>query len=150
MEMLLQCKRHGALQILKIIILISRDIRSTNKETYQFLKVSCKDYDVINVYRSAAACNNNFLRDLENLALGTRPCYIVGDFNINFDEKKLDPVITKICSNGFAQIVNLPTHIDGGILDHAYIRKPTFDIETEISFPFYTDHAAILIRKISD
>ena len=121
---------------------------STNNEKYQLSKISCKDYDIINVYRSAAACNNNFLRDLGKLALGTRPCYIVGDFNIHFDKKKLDPVITKICSNGFAQIIDFPTHIDGGVLDHVYIRKPTIKTETEISFPFYTDHAAILIRKI--
>ena len=47
-------------------------------------KVTSEDFDVVNIYCSKGANKNEFLRDLGSLASAPRPCFIVGDFNINF------------------------------------------------------------------
>ena len=115
------------------------------KDFYQMSKVSSSEVDVINVYCSQGFHKANFLKDLGTLVCGKKQCFIVGDFNINFLTQNEDLVIKKIISSGFKQIVSLPTHIAGSLLDHVYIRNPSADYQVEINFPFYSDHAAISV-----
>ena len=118
-----------------------------NADHYQILRVSCNNYDVINVYRSKDANKRDFLNDLGSLAGGAKPCFIVGDFNIDFLKHPNDSIIQKILSCGFRQVVAVSTHTEGGLLDHVYIRRIPWDPEIRINFPFYTDHAAVSILK---
>ena len=117
-------------------------------ELFQISKVSGPNFDVINVYCSQGMDKKQFLNDLGSLARGTKPCFIVGDFNIDFLKEPNDPVITKILSCGFKQMVNGPTHIEGGLLDHVYMKgKPPFDLQVHTDFTFFSDHAAISLVK---
>ena len=118
-----------------------------NCTNYQILRVSCQFYDVINVYRSQNANKNEFLRDLGSLARGGKPCFIVGDFNIDILKFPQDPVLVKISSCGFEQIVHGSTHAAGGLLDHVYIKKVPWKPNVSIRFPFYSDHALVFVQK---
>ena len=121
-----------------------------NKPHYQLAKISCQDYDVINVYRSHGSNKVEFLNDLGSLARGIRPCFIVGDFNINYLGNPKDMIIQKITSCGFSQVVEHPTHQEGGLLDHVYVKKAPFKFQVNLSTPFYSDHSIVSIVKIFD
>ena len=118
---------------------------SVNKALYQISRVSTNNHHIINLYISRGANKREFLQDLGALAKGNKPCIIVGDFNINFLESPNELIITQITSNGFHQIVTLPTHEKGGLIDHVYIKNVREQIEVSLNFPFYSDHAAILV-----
>ena len=74
-----------------------------------------------------------------------RPTFLVGDFNINFLNNPKDGILTKIMSNGFQQLVAQPTHIEGGLLDHIYCKRLSFEPLVAINFPYYSDHGAISV-----
>ena len=114
---------------------------------YQISRVSCKDYDLINVYRSQGAKTTEFIKDLGSLARGAKPCIIVGDFNANYLQEPKHPIITKITSCAFSQLVQSPTHKEGGLIDHVYSKRIPIQMHVHFSWPFYTDHAAIFIEK---
>ena len=120
-----------------------------NTELYQISKVSSKNFDIVNVYCSHGMNKAQFLRDIGSLLRGVKPTFIVGDFNINFLHDPKDSIIQKITSNGFKQIVEDPTHVEGGLLDHVYIRGVPFEFKPHIQIDFrhYTDHGAITIIK---
>ena len=120
---------------------------SMNKEFYQMLKLKGNEYDVINVYCSRGANKVEFLRDLGSLAAAQRPCLITGDFNINFMRDPKDSIVAKILSCGYNQIVKGPTHKDGGLLDHIYMKRLGWEPKVHMNFPYYSDHAAIAISK---
>ena len=120
-----------------------------NTQKYQMCKVSCKNYDVINLYRSQHADNASFLKDLGQLAQGPKPCFLVGDFNINIFKEPHHPVVRKISKCGFQQLVDSPTHSAGGLLDHVYVKKIPFQPAVEASFSFYSDHAYVTVMKPS-
>ena len=114
-------------------------------DLYQICKVSSSAVDIVNVYCSQGFDKASFLKDLGALVRGRKQCFIVGDFNIDFLSCPKDAVISKITSSGFKQIITLPTHVSGSLLDHVYIRNPSAHYSEEINFPFYSDHAAISI-----
>ena len=120
-----------------------------NSNTHQISKVSSETYDVINVYRNAneTAPLDSFLKDLCDLISEQRQVYIVGDFNIDLLKSPTHPICTKLIDKGFQQIVSLSTHEEGGLLDHVYIKNiPEGKLPVvNLSFPFYTDHAAVAI-----
>ena len=116
-----------------------------NKSLYQISRVSSDTLNVINVYISRGADKREFMKDLGLLAKGTKPCIIVGDFNIDFLKTPDEFIIRQIVSNGFKQIVTSPTHEKGGLIDHVYIKNVTDKLEVTLRFPFYSDHAAILL-----
>ena len=120
-----------------------------NTQKYQMCKVSCKNYDVINLHRSQHADNASFLKDLGQLAQGPKPCFLVGDFNINIFKEPHHPVVRKISKCGFQQLVDSPTHSAGGLLDHVYVKKIPFQPAVEASFSFYSDHAYVTVMKPS-
>ena len=109
------------------------------------LKVTSSEYDVINVYCSRGANKVSFLNDLGKLARDPRPCYIVGDFNLNFMRDPQDQIIKKILSNGFKQIVSEPTHIAGSLLDHVYVKRVLHEPKIALNFLYYSDHAAVSV-----
>ena len=44
----------------------------------------------------------------------------------------------------FAQIIDRPTHKDGNILDHVYVRNVKIS-EWQLHHPYYSDHDAICL-----
>ena len=118
-----------------------------NKKGYQICRVSCKNYDVVNVYRSSDANQSSFFKDLGTLARGSKPCFICGDFNIDILKNPKDWLLENISSCGFKQIVEDATHELGGLLDHIYIKRVPWKPQITLEFPFYSDHAVVKVSK---
>ena len=116
-----------------------------NKDHYQISRETSNKFDVINIYCSQGANKADFLKDLGGLACAARPTFMVGDFNMDFLHTPKSPIITKILSNGFRQIVTQPTHIEGGLLDHVYIKRISFEPMVLVHFPYYSDHGSLSI-----
>ena len=123
---------------------------SINKESYQISKVSSKELDVINVYRSQGHNKVEFLRDLGSLAGPMRSGFIIGDFNVDFLHEPKDAVVSKILSCGFKQIVPHPTHLEGGLLDHIYHKGLSWEPKADIQFPYYSDHGLISVSGLEN
>ena len=76
-------------------------------------------------------------------------CIISGDFNLNFRTESGNLIINELLKMHFIQMIEEPTHTQGGIIDHLYIRGPAaysdVRIESDLIAPFYTDHFGITI-----
>ena len=116
-----------------------------NRNNYQISKVSSANFDVINVYCSQSLNKAEFLRDLGSLAGPLRTGFIVGDFNIDFFQDQKDAIVSKILSRGFQQLVDHPTHMEGGLLDHVYHKGLSWEPKVDLQFPYYTDHSLISV-----
>ena len=75
---------------------------------------------------------------------------LCGDFNICYQQRNDDPVILALKGKGFDQLVNEPTHIQGGHIDQVYVREADHRIQVEVTLysPYYSakDHDALLIN----
>ena len=118
-------------------------------DTYQISKISSETLDVVNVYRNwnENTSQDSFLKDLQNLTSGQRLCYVVGDFNVDILKSHTHQICSMLKDNGFEQIISSSTHEGGGLIDHVYVKNITGGKlpVVSLSFPFYTDHAAIAI-----
>lgn len=74
----------------------------------------------------------------------TGPRIIIGDFN--FESSNINVLSKFLKSKGLIQIVNRPTHIEGGIIDHCYVEKNMKNtIVADYIFSYYTDHTSICL-----
>ena len=101
-----------------------------------------EDLDIIGVYRSKFGDMRDLVRILDTLIDDTRITIIGGDLNVCVLKAPKNIVTHTLKDRGFTQIVKTATHIEGGVLDHVYIRqdgcKFLWDIE---EFPkYYSDH----------
>lgn len=70
-------------------------------------------------------------------------CLLIGDFNIDFLQKR-DSVVSKFCSERqFRQIISGATHVSGSLLDHIYINNEIIHYFSGIIPTYYSDHDAI-------
>ena len=120
---------------------------SVNKELYQMIRVTKGDFHVINVYCSRGANKQHFFNDLMMLTRGTVNCMIVGDFNENFLQEPKTRLIQHMLANNLLQLVDMPTHSEGGLLDHVYVKGSSMTFNIDVNFRYYSDHAAITVEK---
>ena len=111
-------------------------------------KFSGNKFDIIIVYRAPNG-NDGSLRDhLKNLIDWKRSTMVCGDFNMCYIDNRRSRTTKFLLENGFKQLVNEATHIDGGHIDHAYF-KTNCMIQASIDLysPYYTarDHDALSI-----
>lgn len=117
---------------------------------FQGLKVTFRDLQLINIYRSPnpahMKCFRQFVQILtEHLDDGI-DTIICGDFNFNFlTERSNNPLCMALGKRGFQQIVKEPTTIAGTCIDHVYIRLRNLKSRYELYSPYYADHDGILL-----
>ena len=86
----------------------------------------------------------------------TRICILGGDLNINLKKESGANIVKELKSCGFKQLVNVPTHKAGGIIDHLYVYHPNgledVEITWDIFASFYSDHfgISVSIKKEKD
>ena len=122
-------------------------IQDISEEKVQLTKLAGKYFDLIAVYKSPTG-NDGVLRDqLINLIDSNRPTVVCGDFNRCFIDNKNNSATKSLLQNDFKQLVREATHIDGGHIDHAYLRSDTMSATIEVYSPYYTakDHDALCI-----
>ena len=121
-----------------------------NKQSYQMIKLTGNRFSVINLYCSKGANKQQFFSDLMTLLRGTLCCIIVGDFNDNFLKEPKSNFVQQMIAQKLTQLVETPTHAEGGLLDHVYVTNTKWQLNTEVNFRYYSDHAAITIMKAND
>ena len=151
-----------------------RDIFSFKNMSFQCLKLSFLDFDIITVYRSPDMPQHglpfaNFTAALTNLIDRENPTVICGDFN--FDSKEVNALTENLnhsslvgastsCLNPFKQVVQEPTTYRGYCIDHIYhnIPNPTvgglqtlpddWEVTYKLHYPYYSDHEALCLMLI--
>ena len=118
-----------------------------NQHNVQIIRVKLENVTIVVVYRSPSFNSQDFLtNELLNILPTKGPTVVIGDFNIHPKEKNsyFDQLVEKMASKGFKQYIDMPTHRDGHILDHMYVRE----IEMHgwlLHHPYYSDHDAICL-----
>ena len=121
--------------------------KDVTKPNYQITKIKSDTRDIINVYKSAGAEDNNFLENLCALVSSGKPTTILGDFNICYISERSNRVFQALSNMGFKQIVEFPTHIEGRLIDLVFIYSPDPNISYEVQqkAQYYTDHDLITV-----
>ena len=128
------------------------DVRQFSNEHLQLLKLSMSDFDLITIYRSPSSESNKnmkpFTSTVVNHVTQGKSTLICGDVNIDLNLSPRNEFTKSLRDIGFVQRINLPTHLEGGILDHCYMRS-TFEMCWNLHYPYYSDHDAlnIILRK---
>ena len=117
-------------------------VGDVTKANYQLTKLKSVGMDVINVYRSAGAENTDFVEDLFGLITSGKRTLVLGDFNICYISEFSNLVFQALRSNGFQQIVEHPTHIEGRQIDLVFFHCPDQAIcyEVKQQAQYFTDH----------
>ena len=91
---------------------------------------------------------------IESLIEPTKICIISGDFNLNFLTDANNVIVTALQRLKFTQVIDQPTHTQGGIIDHLYIRQPHIyrkvEIISDLVAAFYSDHIGIQITLLKN
>ena len=94
------------------------------------------------------------VRELQILLNNEKTTIIGGDLNLCGLKQPENYVIKSLTEIGFQQIVTEATHIDGGAIDHIYIRQECnrFEWSLELSPKYYSDHDGLYLTlwKSSD
>ena len=85
----------------------------------------------------------HFLKVLIENINPDKPTIICGDFNIDYNKNK--NLTSQVEILGFNQLINVPTHIQGNIIDHFYIRYPNTISTPSLHPVYYSDHDAICV-----
>ena len=124
-----------------------RHIEDVTTEKIQLTKLSGKSLDLIAVYKAPKG-NDGMLRDqLQCLINENRSTIICGDFNLCFVDNRNCRTTKYLTSSKFKQLVHEATHIDGGHIDHVYLKSDCVVGIVQLYSPYYTakDHDASCI-----
>ena len=91
---------------------------------------------------------------IERLIEPSKICIVSGDLNLKFLTDSNNVIINALQRLKFTQFIDQPTHIQGGIIDHLYMRQPHIYREVEIISDlvavFYSDHIGIQITFLKN
>ena len=113
-------------------------------ERMNISKVASNSLDVIGVYRSNSGNLEDLIDILQSLINLQRPTVIGGDFNLDLHKDKDNIMTQYLITVGFKQVVTKGTHIQGGLLDHCYIRLVGEHV-VELVPKFYSDHESVCV-----
>ena len=120
-------------------------------ENMQLSKFTSSVLDIIVLYRSQRGSFNDLNRYIEIMDSKVRPLIVIGDFNFCYLTTKTNQSKHFFSRKQFRQMIKEPTHIEGHLLDHAYIRDcdDTLRWSAEVHSKYYTDHKglAIIIKQ---
>ena len=89
----------------------------------QVAKCTSEYLNVITVYRSSRGCRVSLNSKLKEMVLNEKKAILItGDFNLCYMTNKNNQVSKELEHCGFKQLMNGPTHIQGGHIDHVYWR----------------------------
>ena len=119
-----------------------------NGDDFQVTKIESEKLDIFGVYRSQTGDKNLLVSKIAKEVSKEKDTIIFGDFNINYLQEKSNTVSVGLETLGFKQLVQVPTHDCGGLIDHVYYRafNPLREkhIELFIHSVYYSDHDGIL------
>ena len=123
-------------------------LRDITDNKIQLSKLRGKLFDLVVVYKAPNG-NDGILRDhLSNMIESNRSTLVCGDFNMCYIDNKNNRATKHLLNNSFKQLVHEATHINGGHIDHVYLRsEESVTAAVELYSPYYTskDHDALCI-----
>ena len=125
-----------------------KQVCDIKKEKYQISKLESEKLDIIAVYRSSDSSKSSmidFLSDMRTLIFKKKKILILGDFNFNASCQDQNYILRQLENWNFKQLIQNPTHIQGGVIDHCYISNnlPLDSISLSQKSVYYTDHDII-------
>ena len=125
----------------KINILCSKKLVT---DDFQIIKISTNQFDFFGVYKAPHKKDHNLLNALSCEANLKKNVFICGDFNMHYQ-----PNLTfakTLSSKGFRQVVCEPTHMQGNLLDHFYVKTGNIVVKScFLHSPYYSDHDATCV-----
>ena len=119
------------------------------KQSVQISQVCTPAVDVINIYRSQGANNSEVAKDLNQIINELKPTIICGDLNLCYVRQRNNEVTRMLEGQGFRQLVEEASHLQGGHIDHVYsnLDPDIFQVDIMMYSPYYTsrDHDAFCI-----
>ena len=120
-------------------------------ENLQISLFSCKDIDLVVIYRSTNGSHEVLTQTIEMLLEREKPMMLIGDLNFCYLGHSSNLTGKYLAQHDFEQLVNEPTHIEGNILDHAYVHdtRKINEYSMVLQSKYYSDHKGIgiLIRR---
>ena len=104
--------------------------------------------DFITLYRSVQGNSTELLEFIKNMINKDKATIISGDFNICYNTHKSNKITKFLETNGFAQLVKEPTHIQGRLIDHLYFKSGEKICANPSIYrysPYYSDHDALCV-----
>ena len=128
-------------------------VQNIANDGYSMSKLSSQDLDVIGVYKSRLGKLQDIITQLEDMIDDKKITVIGGDFNICILKHPHNLMTNKLKELHFDQTVKQATQIDGGLIDHLYIKKRKGqDISwvVEVLPKYYSDHDCICVTLSQD
>ena len=130
---------------------IYHHVRDVKMKFMQLSKFSSSSIDIIVLYRSQQGNMEDMNDQLKQLQTEGKPQLIIGDFNFCYMDKTFKSTRYFLEEENFVQFIIEPTHIEGSLLDQAYLRdiQQSLEITAETHSKYYTDHKglALTIKK---
>ena len=126
---------------------ISPESSSKSEKGISLMLLKQNELDVFHVYRSEMGSDQVLLEILKKERNDGKTTIITGDFNLCYKRSPNHRLSKGLKEIGFEQLVEEPTHIRGGLIDHVYWRdaEKTWKHHIETYSPYYSDHDAILV-----
>ena len=115
----------------------------------QITKVNSNHLEVISVYRSKECSLPLLVEKLLRIFNRDKSTVICGDFNVCLKSSPNNALFQALKQQDFKQLVSKATHLQGGLIDHIYVRQTEHNTTCEVQHycPYYTatDHDALLL-----
>ena len=125
-----------------------KKIKQKRIQDIRLTKMTSEKLDVIGIYRSKEGNLMNLISYLEDLINDEKTTILGGDMNICLLKKPNNYATEGLTKIGFKQIVTKATHIEGGLIDHVYIKEgPSMKFSWVLEdFPkYYSDHDGLCL-----
>ena len=118
------------------------------RQNMQLSKFAADTLDIIVIYRSQEGSYTDLNRILGELITEEKPQLVLGDFNFCYLDNPYNPTRKHLEKQKFTQMILKPTHIEGNLLDQAYLRDIHGELEciSELHSKYYTDHKGLAIK----
>ena len=140
------CCSNTSTQILECDKVAGFTMIKFSKETF-----SNKAIKLLLLYKPPNYSTDSFCEDLRQVTAYDDIDIIVGDFNID----ALDPAnnFLKDVLSSYEMIVNDPTHLAGGLLDHVYLKKSFIsqkEVQCFVKDVYFSDHDGVCFSLLND
>ena len=115
------------------------------EEHFQMTKLTSASIDIISIYRSQNGNPVNLNQEIEIMMKPGRTQLVKGDFN--YSQSTSNPTKKYLEQYEFESLIYEPTHIDGNVLDQAYLQDvgKNLTVTKCLHYKYYTDHKAIAL-----
>ena len=123
-----------------------RHVMDLNSPYMQITKVASENMDVIAVYKSQEESFLSLKNQVEALIDPNKTSLVVGDFNFCYKTSQ-NEFSSFMSKSKFNQLVEAATHIEGGLLDHAYLKCVGDQrvATVELCSNYYSDHDTVTV-----